>query len=103
LATLKPTETNGGGLMAEKHAVLTGPIKGKVRLSDGREVDVTDPIVFADSHDDALEIAHAVSMSYVETGHPDDVEIDAESGRRVQRPFAYDDSHYQAHVAKKKG
>lgn len=86
--------------MAEKHAVLTGPISGPVRLSDGSEVDVTPGVVYADSPEQAAEIAHAIGLAHAKAGHPDDIEIDPKTGERVQRKFVYDDSHYKAHGKK---
>jgi len=88
--------------MAEKHAILTGPITGLVRLPDGSEVDVTPALVYVDSPEQAAEVAHQIGLAHAKHGHPDDVELDAK-GERVQRAFAYDDSHHKAHARGKKG
>lgn len=85
------------------HAVLTGPIKGPVRLADGSVVDVTPPVVYVDTPEQAAEVAHAIGRHWEKHGHPDDFDIDEESGERAQRPFAYDDSSYKARVRGKKG
>lgn len=87
--------------MAEKHALLTGPIKGPVRLPDGTEVDVTPAVLEFDSQDEAAEVAHAIGQHWAKHGHPDDFDI--EDGERVQRPFVYDDSNHKAHSKKRKG
>lgn len=72
-----------------EHVVLTGPITGTVTLDDGTVVDVTQPVVGVESPERAAEIAHAVGLRYAEEGHPDDIEVDEESGELVQRPFDY--------------
>lgn len=91
--------------MAGKHALLTGPIKGPVRLVDGTEVDVSAPVIFLDSPEEAAEVAHAIGQHWQKHGHPDDFDIDEKTGERVQRKFAYDDSHHKKHGRKagKKG
>lgn len=91
--------------MAEKHALLTGPIKGPVRLPDGREVDVTPGLIYLDSHEDAAEVAHQIGLHWEQHGHPDDFDIDEATGKRVQRKFDYDASHHRKHgrSAGKKG
>jgi hypothetical protein len=91
--------------MAEQHALLTGPIKGPVRLADGSEVDVTPDVLWVDSQEEAAEIAHAIGKHWEKHGHPDDFDIDEKTGDRIQRKFAYDDSHHKKHgrSAGKKG
>lgn len=81
----------------EKHVLLTGPISGPVRLADGTEVDVTPAVLEFDSLEQAAEVAHAIGLAHAEVGHPDDVEVDEKTGKRVQRPFVYDDSHHKKH------
>lgn len=88
--------------MSDKHVLYTGPIKGAVQLPDGTQVDVSDTFVEFDSYDELMEVSHAIGLAWEKTGHPDDVEIDAKSGERVQRKFNYDRSAYSAH-AKGKG
>lgn len=68
------------------HVVLTGPIKGSVTREDGTEVDVTAPIVHANSVEEAEEVAFLIGERYAAEGHPDDIERD-EDGTLVQRPF----------------
>lgn len=75
----------------DKPVVLTGPIRGTVRLADGSELDVSPIAVEADSEEHAAEIDRAIGKAWEEVGHPDDVEIDEETGERVQRPFKYVD------------
>lgn len=89
--------------MAGEHALLTGPIKGPVRLPDGREVDVTADVVYLDSAQEAAEVAHAIGKHWEKHGHPDDFDIDEKTGDRIQRKFAYDDAHHKAHARGKKG
>lgn len=92
--------------MAGTHALYTGDTRrfgNKVTLPDGREVDTTDAVIYLDTHDDAIEVAHQIGLAHVEHGHPDDVEVDVKTGKPVQRKFAYDDSHYKAHVRGQKG
>lgn len=88
--------------MAEQHAVITGPIKGPVQLADGTQVDVSAPIVYVDSIEQAAEVAHAIGQHWAKHGHPDDFDIDEKTGDRIQRKFAYDDAHHRKH-GKKKG
>jgi hypothetical protein len=57
--------------MAEKHALITGPIKGVVTLPDGREVDVTEHVVYLDSLEDAQAVAHQIGLRHEEQGHPE--------------------------------
>lgn len=52
------------------HAVLTGAIKGTVTLADGTVVDVKPQVVYVDTHEQALEVAHLVGKRYAEEGHP---------------------------------
>lgn len=89
--------------MAETHAVLTGPIKGSVTLSDGTSVDVSDAVVYVDSLERAAEVAHQIGKHWEARGHPDDIEVDEKTGKPVVRPFKYDDSHHKKHGSKKRG
>lgn len=82
---------------SDKPVVLTGPIKGPVQLADGTQVDVTPIAVEADSEEHAAEIAHAIAKHWEKHGHPDDFDLDEKTGQRVQRKFAYDDSHHKKH------
>lgn len=74
----------------DKIAVFTGPISGAITLADGRQVDVSGPVAVVDTQDEADEVAHLVSMHYVEFGHPEHTEIDPVTGERTQKPFVYD-------------
>lgn len=85
---------------SDGHVVLTGPIKGSVTLADGSTVDVSPIAVEADSHEHAAEIAHAIGKHWEARGHPDDIEVDEESGKPVVRPFVYDDAHHKEHGRK---
>lgn len=86
--------------MAETHALLTGPIQGPVRLADGTEVDVTPGVIYLDSAEEAAEVAHAIGQHWAKHGHPEDFDLDPKTGDRVQRKFAYDDSHHRKHGKK---
>jgi hypothetical protein len=74
--------------MPDTHALLTGPIRGTVVKEDGREIDVTAPIVYLSSKEEAEEVAFLVGERYAEEGHPDDIERD-DDGNLVQRPFEH--------------
>jgi len=76
------------GAVEGTHILLTGPIQGAVELSDGTVVDVSPSFIEVDD-ENAAEIAHKIGLRYAEEGHPDDVELDPETGERVQRPFEY--------------
>lgn len=52
------------------HAVITGPIRGTVTLSDGTVVDVKPDVVFVDSADAAAEVAQQIGVRLEEEGHP---------------------------------
>jgi hypothetical protein len=82
---------------SDGHVVLTGPIRGSVVLGDGSVVDVTAEAVEADSQEHAAEIAHAIGKHWEKVGHPDDFDIDDETGERVQRDFVYDAAHHEKH------
>lgn len=83
--------------MAGEHALYTGDTRrfGNTVTVDGEVVDVTAPIIYLDSHEQAVEVAHAIGLAHAEHGHPDDVDI--VKGKPVQRAFAYDDSHHRKH------
>lgn len=92
--------------MAEKHLLLTGDTRrfgNSVTLPDGREVDVTAPVVYLDSLEDAAEVAHQIALGHVAHGHPDDMELDEKSGKWEQRRFVYDDGHHKKHGRRKGG
>jgi len=57
------------------HAVLTGPITGSVTLPDGREIDVSMPLVEVDDQATADAVAHAIACRYRDEGHPTDPEF----------------------------
>lgn len=76
-----------------KPVVMTGPIRGSVQLADGTEVDVNPIAVEANSAEHAAAIDRAIGEAWEALGHPDDVEIDQKTGKRVQRPFKYVDNH----------
>jgi hypothetical protein len=90
-------------VFADGHIVDTGPIKGPVMLPDGTVVDVTPQFVEAESAEQAAEIAHAIGKHWEKHGHPDDFDIDEETGDRIQRKFAYDDSHHRKHGRRRAG
>lgn len=77
-------------IVSTGHVVLTGPIQGTVTLQDGTVVDVSPVGVPAATPEQADEIAHLVGLRYAAEGHPDDVEVDEETGEKVQREFAYE-------------
>jgi len=54
------------------HAVMTGPISGTVTLPDGREIDVTSPVIYVGSQQDADAVAHQIGLRYASEGHPTD-------------------------------
>jgi hypothetical protein len=73
------------------HAVFTGDTRrfgNRVTLPDGTEVDTTPAVIYLDTHEQALEVAHQIGLGHVEHGHPDDVDI--VKGKPVQREFKYD-------------
>lgn len=91
--------------MAEKFALLTGNTRrfgNRVALPDGTEVDTTPDVIYLDSLEQVAEVSHQIGLAHVEHGHPDDVDIDAKTGKVVQRDFVYDDAHHRKH-GKKKG
>lgn len=77
-------------IVSDKHVVLTGPIQGTVTMADGTVVDVSPVAVELTSEEHAAEVAHLVGLRYAVEGHPDDVEVDDETGALVQRDFAYE-------------
>lgn len=87
-----------------KHVLLTGPVRGTVTKADGSVVDVTPEVIEFDTKDEAEEVAFLVGERFVETGHPDDVEVD-EDGNTVQRPFVheYDKKKFGKHPSKFSG
>ena len=58
--------------MTTDFVVLTGPIRGSVTLPDGREVNVSAPVVEADDLATAEAVAAAIGERYAAEGHPDD-------------------------------
>lgn len=66
---------------SDKHAVLTGPIRGVVTLPDGTDVNVTDEVVYLDSIEQAHAVAHAIGEHYATEGHPH---------HRASDPFVHD-------------
>lgn len=56
--------------MTAQHAVLTGPIRGIVTLPDGRQIDVSDDIVYLDTLEDAQAVADAIGARHARDGHP---------------------------------
>jgi len=103
---LNITRDDAGRIVAiesDGHVVLTGPIKGRVTLEDGTVYDVSPEVIEVPDQAHAAEVAHLIGLRHAEDGHPDDVELDEETGRMVQRPFVYDDSHWSAVADGKKG
>ncbi len=78
-----------GSIESSGHVVLTGPIQGVVELEDGTVVDVSPTFIEVDSQEAANEIADKIGQRYAAEGHPDDVELDPDTGERVQREFVY--------------
>lgn len=76
------------GAVEGEHIILTGPIQGVVELEDGTVVDVSPGFIEAppEQHE---EIAHLIGQRYAAEGHPDDYEIDPETGNRVAQEFVY--------------
>ncbi len=77
-------------IVSDKHVVLTGPIQGTVTLQDGTVVDVSPVAVEVHDEATAAEVAHLVGLRYAAEGHPDDVDVDPETGEKIQRDFAYE-------------
>jgi len=103
---LKITRDEYGRVVAvesDGHIVKTGPIRGFVTLEDGTVYDINDEWIEVASPDHGAEVAHLIALRHVEDGHPHDVELDEETGRMVQRPFVYDDTHWKAHQAAQAG
>lgn len=84
--TLKITP---GSIVSDGHVVLTGPIRGTVETADGDVVDVTPEVIEVESAEKAAEVAALLGDRYAAEGHPDDVEVDPETGETVQRPFVH--------------
>jgi hypothetical protein len=55
---------------SDKHAVLTGPIRGTVVLADGTVVDVSPDIIEVDTIEQAKEISHHIGLRHEAEGHP---------------------------------
>lgn len=81
-----------------EHVVLTGPITGTVTLPDGRKVDVTAEVIAVPDEETANEVAHAIGQHWArdENVHPQQINIDPDTGTVEVRPFVYDDSQYRA-------
>ena len=88
MAGVEFVEFTPASIKASGHVLLTGPITGTVTLDDGTVVDVTQPVIAVDDAR-AAEIADKIGRRYAEEGHPDDIEVDEETGELVQRPFDY--------------
>lgn len=109
LQITRDTHGNITHVQSDKHVVITGPVSGVMELSDGTKVNVTDPFVEVETEDHAAELADLIGRKHAHDGHPHDIDIvettDEETGETtaelVQRPFAYDDSHFKAHKAAK--
>lgn len=71
------------------HLVLTGPVTGIATLADGTRINITPGAVEVSSKAEADELAHLIGLRYQAEGHPDDIEVDDETGELVQRPFEY--------------
>lgn len=82
-------EFTPASIVSTGHVLLTGPIKGTVMLDDGTVVDVSAPVISV-TDEQAVEIAHKIGERYAAEGHPDDVEVDEETGELVQREFVYE-------------
>jgi hypothetical protein len=86
----------------DEHVVMTGPVYGLLQLSDGTQVNVTDPYVAVASKEQADDLAHTIAMVHVENGHPEDIDIltDPDTGQAVpvQRPFVYQAPDGEVHT-----
>jgi hypothetical protein len=76
------------GAVEGEHIIMTGPIQGVVELEDGTVVDVSPGFIEAPPEQHA-EIAHLIGERYAAEGHPDDVDVDPETGERIAREFVY--------------
>lgn len=56
--------------MSGQHAVIVGPIRTDLTLSDGTVVDVRPDVVYVDSPEQAAEVAFLVGEHYARRGHP---------------------------------
>lgn len=56
--------------MSGQHAVLVGPIRTDLTLSDGTVVDVRPDVVYVDTPEQAAEVAFLVGEHYARRGHP---------------------------------
>lgn len=57
------------------HALITGPIDGRIPTGDGKFLNVTPDVLFFDTHDDALAAANAIEAEHHARGsHPLQVE-----------------------------
>jgi hypothetical protein len=89
------------GSVEGEHLIMTGPIQGVVELEDGTVVDVSPAVIEAppEQHE---EIAHKIGLRYAAEGHPDDYEIDPDSGARVAKEFVYTPTGKYASKSSKK-
>lgn len=55
----------------QSHALITGPVKGTVTTGAGDEVDVTAPVLYFSSPEEAMDVADAIGRKYADHGHPD--------------------------------
>lgn len=104
--------------MPEVHALVTGPISGRIPSGDGNFVDVTPDVVFLDSEEDVQKLADAIEVEHAVRGtHPVQQECavlgpvnaalqeSAEEGRRVATNLGVHDhknviaAHQKAHAA----
>lgn len=87
------------------HALVTGNITGRIPHGDGF-VDVTDPIVYVDSEEEAKAIAESIDIeNTIRHNHPLDQECD-DLDNPVLHPEGVPDevrqAHQEAHKAMKK-
>jgi hypothetical protein len=76
-------------IVSSGHVLLTGPVVGTVTKRDGTVIDVTPTVIEVADQAEADEVSHLLGLHYAAVGHPDDIELDDESGEMVQRPFVY--------------
>ena len=91
--------------MAEKHALVTGPINGRIPHGDGF-IDVTPDVVFLDSAEEVAAVAESIEVELATRGeHPLQAECAVLSNADAIHPggLSFDESviteHQAAHKA----
>lgn len=94
-----------GSIVSDGHVIMTGKIEGSVTLEDGTVVDVTPGFIEvpASQPEKAAEIADLIGQRYAAEGHPDDYEIDPDTGEKVPVEFVYNTPEQAAEILAEQG